>query len=303
MAKAELGGVEVKKKRYLVMTVAAVLIMAAVAASAYVLQKNRETPEDRALRKSSEAASEETDSEASGNKTGEKISEKEGVGDNVLMSGAVKIELLSADVYTGDEITTEDKYPVEYFRSETLPEPESEEEITDWDALYEEAPGYKEFQESAGDAYTPEECEEITAQYQDVIDKHTQTVVKTNKLYFIKCRLTNTGDAVVKNVFPYDIVERIPDESEVSFVEGMVYFDKSVHTEGDDRASWYYLYRLEGHETMECTIGLVVPQEPENGVKYYYGQVITGYFTYNPADLPDFVDLDALPKPEADDKP
>ena len=72
MAKAELGGVEVKKKRYLVMTVAAVLIMAAVAASAYVLQKNRETPEDRALRKSSEAASEETDSEASGNKTGEK---------------------------------------------------------------------------------------------------------------------------------------------------------------------------------------------------------------------------------------
>lgn len=40
MAKAELGGVEVKKKRYLVMTVAAVLIMAAVAASAYVLQKN-----------------------------------------------------------------------------------------------------------------------------------------------------------------------------------------------------------------------------------------------------------------------
>ena len=142
MAKAELGGVEVKKKRYLVMTVAAVLIMAAVAASAYVLQKNRETPEDRALRKSSEAASEETDSEASGNKTGEKISEKEGVGDNVLMSGAAKIELLSADVYTGDEITTEDKYPVEYFRSETLPEPESEEEITDWDALYEEAPGY-----------------------------------------------------------------------------------------------------------------------------------------------------------------
>ena len=82
-----------------------------------------------------------------------------------------------------------------------------------------------------------------------MIDKHTQTVVKTNKLYFIKCRLTNTGDAVVKNVFPYDIVERIPGESEVSFVEGMVYFDKSVHTEGDDRASWYYLYRLEGHET------------------------------------------------------
>lgn len=98
MAKAELGGVEVKKKRYLVMTVAAVLIMAAVAASAYVLQKKRETPEDRALRKSSEAASEETDSEASGNKTGEKISEKEGVGDNVLMSGAVKIELLSAEI-------------------------------------------------------------------------------------------------------------------------------------------------------------------------------------------------------------
>ena len=103
MAKAELGGVEVKKKRYLVMTVAAVLIMAAVAASAYVLQKKRETPEDRALRKSSEAASEETDSEASGNKTGEKISEKEGVGDNVLMVALVFYKIRLPEIVHGED--------------------------------------------------------------------------------------------------------------------------------------------------------------------------------------------------------
>ena len=50
MAKAELGGVEVKKKRYLVMTVAAVLIMAAVAASAYVLQKKTGNPRGQSVK-------------------------------------------------------------------------------------------------------------------------------------------------------------------------------------------------------------------------------------------------------------
>ena len=38
--------------------------------------------------------------------------------------------------------------------------------------------------------------------------------------------------------------------------------------------SLYYLYRLEGHETMECTIGLVVPQEPEDGVDVYKRQAM-----------------------------
>lgn len=61
------------------------------------------------------------------------------------MVGAIKIEMLSADVIEGSEISTENRYPVEYFRDQTLPDPEETEDIIDWDSIYEEAPEVKMF--------------------------------------------------------------------------------------------------------------------------------------------------------------
>ncbi len=99
------------KKRYLAAVIICVLIMAAGGTSAYMLQKNKETPEERSntTKKTTSNASSET------SMTSEK-SVAEGVGDNVLMVGAIKIEMLSADVIEGSEISTENRYPVEYFR-------------------------------------------------------------------------------------------------------------------------------------------------------------------------------------------
>ena len=137
---------------------------------------------------------------------------------------------------------------------------------------------------------------------QDVIDKYTYTKVKPRKFYFIKCKLTNMGNADVEDAFPYDVVYDSPEASEISYNEALCYYDKPIYTDGDERAMRYYFFRLKGHESMECTIGLAVPQEFDENEKHYYGSLITGNFSYDPAKLPDYVDIDSLPKTETDDQ-
>ena len=119
------------KKKYLAAVIICVLIMATGGTSAYMLQKNKETPEERSgtTMKTTTNASSETST------TSEK-SVAEGVGDNVLMVGAIKIEMLSADVIEGSEISTENRYPVEYFRDQTLPDPEETEDIIDLSLIH-----------------------------------------------------------------------------------------------------------------------------------------------------------------------
>ncbi len=271
--------------------------MAAGGTSAYMLQKNKETPEER-----SNTTKKTTTNASSENSTTSEKSVVEGVGDNVLMVGAIKIEMLSADVIEGSEISTENRYPVEYFRDQTLPDPEETEDIIDWDSIYEEAPEVKDVHLSDYDAYTAEESEEIMDRNQDVIDKYTYTKVKPRKFYFIKCKLTNMGNADVEDAFPYDVVYDSPEASEISYNEALCYYDKPIYTDGDERAMKYYFFRLKGHESMECTIGLAVPQEFDENEKHYYGSLITGNFSYDPAKLPDYVDIDSLPKTETDDQ-
>ena len=285
------------KKKYLAAVIICVLIMATGGTSAYMLQKNKETPEERSgtTMKTTTNASSETST------TSEK-SVAEGVGDNVLMVGAIKIEMLSADVIEGSEISTENRYPVEYFRDQTLPDPEETEDIIDWDSIYEEAPEVKDLQLSDYDAYTAEESEEIIDRNKNVIDKYTYTKVKPRKFYFIKCKLTNMGNADVEDVFPYYVVYDSPEASEISYNEVLCYYDKSIYTDGDERAMRYYFFRLNGHESMECTNGLAVQQEIGENEKHYYGKPITGNFSYDPAKLPDYVDIDSLPKTETDDQ-
>ena len=285
------------KKRYLAAVIICVLIMAAGGTSAYMLQKNKETPEER-----SNTTTKTTSNASSENSTTSEKSVVEGVGDNVLMVGAIKIEMLSADVIEGSEISTENRYPVEYFRDQTLPDPEETEDIIDWDSIYEEAPEVKDLQLSDYDAYTAEESEEIIDRNKNVIDKYTYTKVKPRKFYFIKCKLTNMGNADVEDAFPYDVVYDSPEASEISYNEALCYYDKPIYTDGDERAMKYYFFRLKGHESMECTIGLAVPQEFDENEKHYYGNLITGNFSYDPAKLPDYVDIDSLPKTETDDQ-
>ena len=115
-----------KKKRAVISGIVALMIFL-TGIVAYWFQKNKESVSDRINRKASET-------DAAGNMetrkdTGEHDSSEETTmedyrqvcGDNILMIGSVKVELLSADVLEGDDISEETEYLVEYFEHEKLP--------------------------------------------------------------------------------------------------------------------------------------------------------------------------------------
>ena len=224
-------------------------------------------------------------------------------GDNILMIGSVKVELLSADVLDGrnEEVSTETKYPVEYFKSQSLPADNVTEAVTDWDTILEVSPEFKEFNQAPFGTYTGEETVEKMESFSDLIDSYTTTVVRPQKVYFIKCRLTNESSSAAMDTLPLEVTS-VSDTGKMTYREDLKYFDKPIYTEGEDRDKKYFFFKLAGHESMECTIGLVVPQEFDENDRHYYGDspfdASGGSIQYDPTVLPNFVDIDALPKPE-----
>ena len=297
------------KRKCVVISVVMALMLLLTGIVAYWLQRNKESVSDRINRKVSETdAAEKVEA---GNDTVERDSSEETTteeattedyrqicGDNILMIGSVKVELLSADVLEGDDISTETEYPVEYFKYEELPAQNLQEEVIDWDAMYEESPEFEEFDKAPYDEYSYDEVIEIMDSYQYLFDKYTTTVTKPNKVYFIKCRLTNEGSVAVTNTFPLWVTS-VSESGELKSREVLKYFDKPIYTEGEGRSMRYFFFKLEGQESMECTIGLVVPQEFGESDHHYYGNKPEGSLgQYDPTTLPNFVDIDALPRTE-----
>ena len=282
-----------KKRRILIISIVALIAIAFVAL-AYGLQKNRKTPEERIAKKASE-----TDAvgEDKNQKSDSPVNENEKAGDNVLMIGAVKMEMLSAKVFEGDDISSETEYPATYFMYQTLPDPQLTFEETDWEAVYEEAPEVKDVRQAEYGVYSEEYWESVKAKYQDVIDRHTYTKTIPQKMYFIKCRLTNLSDSIIENTLPLEVAIVSSENGElITSEEDLGYFDKPIYTEGDDRARKYFFFKLDGKESIECTIGLEVSKEYGDNVKCYYGNPIPGPDSYDPSILPDFIDIDALPQ-------
>ena len=297
------------KRKCVVISVVAALMLLLTGIVAYWLQKNKESVSDRINRKASETdAAEKVEA---GNDTVEQDSSEETTteeattedyrqicGDNILMIGSVKVELLSADVLEGDDISAETEYPVEYFQYEELPASNLLEDITDWDSVWNASAELKEMKESPYNAYTDEEYDEIWARNQEVVDKYTYTKTMPQKVYFIKCRLTNEGSVAVTNTFPLEVTS-VSETGELTSREDLRYFDKPIYTEGEGRSMRYFFFKLEGQESMECTIGLVVPQEFGENDHHYYGNIPEGSLgQYDPTTLPNFVDIDALPRTE-----
>ena len=150
--------------------------------------------------------------------------------------------------------------------------------------------------------YSPDYEQEIEDKYSDLREKYTTTKTVQQKLYFIKCRLTNLSSAAIEDALPLDVTIVSSDTGEIkTYEEDLGYFDKPVYTEGDDRAHKYFWFKLDGKESMECTIGLLVSKEYGDNVKNYYGKPIpsgTEGFAYDPSILPDFINIDALPQTE-----
>ena len=290
------------KRKCVVISVVMAFMLLLTGIVAYWFRENKDSVSDN--RKASETdAAEKVEA---GNDTVEQDSSEETTtedyrqvcGDNILMIGSVKVELLSADVLEGDDISAETEYPVEYFKYKELPSSNMQEEILDRQAMYEESPEFEEFDKAPYDEYSYDEVIEIMDSYQYLFDKYTTTVTRPNKVYFIKCRLTNEGSATVTNTFPLEVTS-VSETGELTSREDLRYFDKPIYTEGVGRSMRYFFFKLEGQESMECTIGLVVPQEFGDNDHHYYGNIPEGSLgQYDPTTLPNFVDIDALPRTE-----
>ena len=290
------------KRKCVVISVVMAFMLLLTGIVAYWFRENKDSVSDN--RKASETdAAEKVEA---GNDTVEQDSSEETTtedyrqvcGDNILMIGSVKVELLSAEVLEGDDISEETEYPVEYFKYKELPAQNLQEEVIDWDAMYEESPEFEEFDKAPYDEYSYDEVIEIMDSYQYLFDKYTTTVTKPNKVYFIKCRLTNEGSVAVTNTFPLWVTS-VSESGKLKSREVLEYFYKPIYTEGEGRSMRYFFFKLEGQESMECTIGLVVPQEFGENDHHYYGNIPEGSLgQYDPTTLPNFVDIDALPRTE-----
>ena len=297
-----------KRKKDILMVVLIILILAVTGIVAYSFQKNKESTSDRVSRIASETDAKKADASETENSTEDGTEDKrEGCGDNILMKGCAQIEMLSVDILEGEELANETRYPAQYFGNQELPDAGHTNERMDWDAIYAEAPELKKVREADYGVYDGDEIDAVMNKYADVIEKHTVNIEVTNRVYFVKCRITNVSSTTpIETLFPMDVIYKSEDTDEWGYHEALCYFDKAVYTEGDDRKR-YFTIKLDAGETMECTLGLSVPtdirdlpsQDYGEHVKHYYGELIaSGTTKYDPSLYPNYVDLDALPKTE-----
>ena len=297
-----------KRKKDILMVVLIILILAVTGIVAYSFQKNKESTSDRVSRIASETDAKKADASETENSTEDGTEDKrEGCGDNILMKGCAQIEMLSVDILEGEELANETRYPAQYFGNQELPDAGHTNERMDWDAIYAEAPELKKVREADYGVYDGDEIDAVMNKYADVIEKHTVNIEVTNRVYFVKCRITNVSSTTpIETLFPMDVIYKSEDTDEWGYHEALCYFDKPVYTEGEDRKR-YFTIKLDAGETMECTLGLSVPtdirdlpsQDYGEHVKHYYGELIgSGMSKYDPSLYPNYVDLDALPKTE-----
>lgn len=297
-----------KRKKDILMVVLIILILAVTGIVAYSFQKNKESTSDRVSRIASETDAKKADASETENSTEDGTEDKrEGCGDNILMKGCAQIEMLSVDILEGEELANETRYPAQYFGNQELPDAGHTNERMDWDAIYAEAPELKKVREADYGVYDGDEIDAVMNKYADVIEKHTVNIEVTNRVYFVKCRITNVSSTTpIETLFPMDVIYKSEDTDEWGYHEALCYFDKAVYTEGEDRKR-YFTIKLDAGETMECTLGLSVPtdirdlpsQDYGEHVKHYYGELIgSGMSKYDPSLYPNYVDLDALPKTE-----
>ena len=297
-----------KRKKDILMVVLIILILAVTGIVAYSFQKNKESTSDRVSRIASETDAKKADASETENSTEDGTEDKrEGCGDNILMKGCAQIEMLSVDILEGEEQANETRYPAQYFGNQELPDAGHTNERMDWDAIYAEAPELKKVREADYGVYDGDEIDAVMNKYADVIEKHTVNIEVTNRVYFVKCRITNVSSTTpIETLFPMDVIYKSEDTDEWGYHEALCYFDKPVYTEGEDRKR-YFTIKLDAGETMECTLGLSVPtdirdlpsQDYGEHVKHYYGELIgSGMSKYDPSLYPNYVDLDALPKTE-----
>lgn len=200
-----------------------------------------------------------------------KVRQQERTNQNrIIHCGTLEIELLSCEVLHETDLSRQERYQGENFFLGELPSTDYTIRYMDEAKVKAECPALKELWENEG-KYSQEEYEKITNENQEIIRKHIYTRHPDSSYAFIQCKITSTGPG--DNFISPCIYARSADGKLTSYdIDALCYFDKAIHTEGNDR-TYFYVYNFAPGETLECTLGFVL-QEDFNlgeGQTYYVG--------------------------------
>ena len=189
---------------------------------------------------------------------------------NIIHCGTLEIELLSCEVLHETELGQQKRYPGTNFFLGEFPSTDYTIRYMDEEKVEAECPALKELWENT-EKYSQEEYEKITNENMEIIQKHIYSRHPNSDYAFINCRITSTSPG--SYYIPACIYVRSADGNLASYdIDAICYFDKAIHTEGNDR-TYFFVYDFAPGETLECTLGFVL-QEDFNmgeGQIYYIG--------------------------------
>lgn len=190
---------------------------------------------------------------------------------NIMIHGVLEYEFLSCEIIDDSRIGQQTQYVSDHYYEQELPDPNMLVEYQDTDAIMEQCPELKALWENP-ENFSTEETEEIYNSHLDIIEKNTSMVHPDTHYVFVKCRIINTTDKYVSQYLSeLEAVVSSKDKEKFSIhTDTMCYFDRSTHTEGDDRIHDFFLYEFEPNETLECTLGWEVRDVVEDQ-DYYIG--------------------------------
>lgn len=205
------------------------------------------------------------------------ITEKNEENNHILYRNNVSIEILSCKMIEDIDIEDQDLYKAEWFKMGELPDAEYVEEYIDYEAIKEVCPELRDLWENENDKNTVEENKKIYERNLDVIELYTTMKHPKTKYFFVNCKITNLLGETNEVSLALDTFIK-PDNSTSLAMHSdcAVYFDKAIHTTGEEREKDFFWYTFEENETLECVVGYEIKEEWDENEKYYLGVQTAG---------------------------
>lgn len=188
---------------------------------------------------------------------------------NILYTNNLSIEVVSCEKIEDTDIEAQTTYQPEYFKKGELPDAEYLEAYTDMEAIKEVCPELRDIWEN--DAHTIEEEKEIYNRNLDVIEQYTTMRHPKTRYFFVKCKITNLIQEVNETSVALDTFISSDQSAYLAMHAGAVYFDKAIHTSGEERERGFFWYRFEAGEVLECVLGYEIKEEWNENETYYIG--------------------------------
>lgn len=199
----------------------------------------------------------------------------------LFTNNELAIEVLSCEMIEDTDIESQTTYAPEWFIMGELPDADYEDECIDYGAIKEVCPELKDLWEGDNYDYTEEELKEIYNRNRDVIEQYTIYKHPKTRYIFAKCRIENRHKGKNETTVDVDTFTSSENSKYLARHDNAVYFDKAIHTIGEDRDHRFFWYTFGEGEVLECTLGFEMKEEWNEKDKYYIGVQPSGvdFFT------------------------